>query len=437
MNIRSTRTRRGAAILFSGALVLGGLVLAGEATAGEVVAGNPTCSSLGYTSWVKWDNNPSAGIYTLNRDGMDATLTVGTHPDKKEPNKNNAIVYYRVETAGGYAIIVKGGNGATVYGPGAVVPLHAPAVGALQKWPTISHFDLCWNKPAPQPGLGQLQVTKDVRGTDTPAAYQFEICVTPIAGGTQLCEKVVGEGTVTFRNLRPGDYVVTEKNPGPRFSVEGSGVTVTVKPDATATATVTNTWNAPSEEFGRVEVTKVVTGGDAPTGAIYRICLTGPDASTTEVCKTVRGQGTVSFDGLVPGIYRVTEPNAGGDYTATITPTTVDVTIGGLATAIVTNRYTEESLPPTPPEVLPPEVLPPEVLPPEVLPPTPEVLPPTPEVLPPTPITPAAPAAETVAAQTALPATGSEGGIAAIAAILVATGVALTLLGRQREQQQA
>jgi hypothetical protein len=57
MNILSTRTRRGAAILFSGVLVLGGLALAGEATAGEVV-NNPTCSSLGYVFGQKWDNEP-------------------------------------------------------------------------------------------------------------------------------------------------------------------------------------------------------------------------------------------------------------------------------------------------------------------------------------------------------------------------------------------
>ncbi len=43
MNTFSTRTRRGAAILFSGALVLGGLALAGEAKAAEEVPGNPTC----------------------------------------------------------------------------------------------------------------------------------------------------------------------------------------------------------------------------------------------------------------------------------------------------------------------------------------------------------------------------------------------------------
>jgi hypothetical protein len=50
---------------------------------------------------------------------------------------------------------------------------------------------------------------------------------------------------VTFENLRPGDYVVTETDPGPRFSVEGSGVTVTVKSETTATATITNTWIPP------------------------------------------------------------------------------------------------------------------------------------------------------------------------------------------------
>jgi hypothetical protein len=39
-------------------------------------------------------------------------------------------------------------DGATVYGPERTeaVPLHAPAV-SNGKWPTISHFDLCWNKP--------------------------------------------------------------------------------------------------------------------------------------------------------------------------------------------------------------------------------------------------------------------------------------------------
>jgi hypothetical protein len=424
MNILSTRTRRGAAILFSGVLVLGGLTLAGEATAGEEVEGNPTCSGLGYTYGEKWDNEPSAGTYTLDRDGMDASLTVGTYPDKAEPNKNNAIVGYSISTmTDDHAIVVKGGDGATVYRsvPNGLEspPLHAPAVSS-GKWPTISHFQLCWNAA---PGSGELEVTKVVLGTDTPDDYEFEICVSRVPGGDPLCKKVVGEGTVAFEDLRPGDYVVTETDPGPRFSVAGSGITVTVPSEDTATATVTNTWIPSGEEFGRVEVTKVVDGDGAPADDTYRICLTGPDPSTTEICKTVVGEGTVTFDDLVPGRYAVTETDPGENYAVAFTPATVDVTIGELAKATVTNTYTEqESLPPPVPET-------------PVVPVTPAT-PTTPTAPTDAPATAVAPATATqVAAQTALPTTGSEGGIAAIAALLVATGVALTLLGRHREQQ--
>jgi uncharacterized protein HemX len=110
----------------------------------------------------------------------------------------------------------------------------------------------------------------------------------------------------------------------------------------------------------------------------------------------------------------------------TFTPATVDVTIGGLAKATVTNTYTEqESLPPPVPET--------PVVPVTPVTPTAPTTPTTPTVAPATEVAPAT--ATQVAAQTALPTTGSEGGIAAIAALLVATGVALTLLGRHREQQ--
>ena len=127
MTTPRTRTRRGPAILFSGVLLLGGLTLTGEASAVKNVDDNPTCASLGFTYGEKCDDEPSAGVYTLNRDGIEASFTVGTHPDKPEPNEDNAINPYRVSTAGDYAIVVKGGDGANVYAPGAAAPLHAPA----------------------------------------------------------------------------------------------------------------------------------------------------------------------------------------------------------------------------------------------------------------------------------------------------------------------
>lgn len=407
-----TRTRRGAAILFSGVLVLGGLALTGEASAVKNADDNPTCEYLGFTYGEKWDNEPSAGTYTLNRDGMEASLTVGTYPDKPEPNENNAIIAYSA-TAGDYAIVVKGGDGANVYDPGAAVPLHAPAVGNLQKWPTISHFDLCWNKPTPPPEPGRLEVTKVVVGDVALDELEFEICVTPAVGGEQRCTTIEGAGTATFENLPPGDYVVTETDPGPMFSVSGSGVTVTVESDSTATATVTNTWIPPSEEFGSVEVTKVVTGAGAPTDDEYEICLTGPAPSTARTCTTLTGEGTVTFEHLVPGIYTVSETDPGTEYEVTITPETVEVEGVEVALVTVTNAFTEVPEVPTIPEV-----------------PTVEVLPPT--------VTPTAPTGTVASATpTALPTTGSEGGLATIATILVAAGAALTTLSRRRGPQQA
>jgi len=110
----------------------------------------------------------------------------------------------------------------------------------------------------------------------------------------------------------------------------------------------------------------------------------------------------------------VTE-NSGTGYTATVTPGTVAVTAGGLATVTVVNTYSkEESLPPTTP---------------------------TTPAAPAAPVAAAVPAASTVsaevAAQATLPATGSNGGIAVLATILLATGVTLTLLSRRRGTQQA
>ena len=135
----------------------------------------------------------------------------------------------------------------------------------------------------------------------------------------------------------------------------------------------------------------------------------------------------VTFGDLVPGSYKVTETNPGSSYTVTISPgEPVEVTTGDIPTeVIVTNAYEAPTTPP-------PEE--------EVVPPTQEALPPTAPMPPTAPAAPATPAAPTAPAQVsaqALPTTGSEGGLAAIAAILVTTGVGLTLLGKRRGTQQA
>ena len=177
--------------------------------------------------------------------------------------------------------------------------------------------------------------------------------------------------------------------------------------------TVTNTykappWIPPSQEFGEIEVTKVVTGTGAPTDDQYRICIEGLNPVTAKQCNVITGAGATTFRNLVPGIYKVTEDEPGAEYDVTIAPATVEVTIGEVEQATVTNDYTkQESLPPVTP------------------------------VTPVTPVIPAAPTAPAEVSAQALPTTGSEGGLAAIAAILVTTGLGLTLLGKRRGTQQA
>jgi hypothetical protein len=210
MNIFRTRTRRGAAILFSGALVLGGLALTGEATAQQPI-NNPSCTDLGYDFGQRWEN-PS-GFYAIDRDGMVAEFRVGTYPDVAEPNPNNAIVEADIDTnADGYAVIVKAANGYNLYPNTEATPMYAPA-NSSGKWPTISHFDLCWNTPAPEPELGQIQVTKTVTG-DAPIDDDYEICIESEAPAIEECQTLEAAGVVTFDNLTPGIYTVTEPDRG-------------------------------------------------------------------------------------------------------------------------------------------------------------------------------------------------------------------------------
>lgn len=329
-----SRTVRGAAILFSGLLMFGVTTLGGEATAVQEVGGNPSCSALGYEYGYKVEN-PS-GTYTVDRDGMVASMTVGTYADVAHPNHDNAVLAYSVDAVADWAIVVKAGPAANVYTAEGLEPLHAP-VNPSGKWPTISHLDLCWN------GLptGDLEVTKDVVGVETPGDFEFEICVTPLAGGDSICTTVVGDGVARFDGLTAGDYVVTETDPGPTFTVTGSGVTVTVPEDGTGYATVTNTW---IEQLGRVEVTKAVAGDGAPADVEFEVCLEpiGDTPGDTVCFEALIGDGETATFTLPPGEYQVTEPGLGERWTMTSDPETVVVVHDGLTEVALTNTYEQE-----------------------------------------------------------------------------------------------
>jgi hypothetical protein len=127
--------------------------------------------------------------------------------------------------------------------------------------------------------------------------------------------------------------------------VANSPVTAIVPADGGQVAkTITNT-----RKLGSLEVTKTVNwNGVTPIpGQTFEICITGPSYPTTGNCKTADFDGTVlTWTGLIPGDYTVTETDPGTSWTTPVitdSPATVP-TDGGQATATVENAWALGSL---------------------------------------------------------------------------------------------
>jgi hypothetical protein len=336
MKAFGTHHGRWTAALFTGLLVLG-LGAIGQADASEVVDGNPTCE--GYDHSAKFED-PS-GTHGIDRDGLHLTLTVGTYPDATEPNPDNAVVSYTVHadsdvTSG--RIIVKGSDGAIIYAFGEATPLHSPT-NSSGKWPTISHVQVCWND-AEQPDDGRIELTKVVTGDDAPSKTEFELCVVgPAPSDTSRCQTVVDGETATFGKLPAGTYTVAETDPEGKWVVSYSDETLTIEAGETGTATITNTWQTDEPEPARIELTKVVTGDDAPDDVDFELCIVGPAPDDTTRCGTVGDGETAVFDDLEPGTYAVVETDPAHNWIVSYSDTTLTVEAGETGTATVTNTW--------------------------------------------------------------------------------------------------
>ena len=191
--------------------------------------------------------------------------------------------------------------------------------------------------------LGKLEVTKvvDWNGIDPNPAVSFQICITgpsyPQAASCKTFNATNG-WTQAWDNLIPGDYSLRETFPGNEWKVTVSSAVVTVPVNGEkATAQVIN-----QRKLGSLTVTKTVSwNGVTPIqGQAFTICLQGASYPLVPSCKTFTYPDTLSqtWVNLIPGNYRVTEPDAGAEWQVQISTSLVVIPIdGSLVQVEITN----------------------------------------------------------------------------------------------------
>ena len=117
-------------------------------------------------------------------------------------------------------------------------------------------------------------------------------------------------------------------------------------------------WTTTEPEPGRLVVTKAFNISNIPNSWSATVSVTGPGGYSQS--RTITGSNrTVSFDGLEPGSYTVTEIDPSGIPNYTFLNVagegSYDVTRGSTTNATITNRYEEEEPPPEEPPSEPPE----------------------------------------------------------------------------------
>lgn len=189
--------------------------------------------------------------------------------------------------------------------------------------------------------LAKMTVSKVVNwnGATPDTTKTFTICIKgpsyPLGTEDGAC-KTIGSsgGDLIWTDLIPGDYVVTESDPGKDWTVAVPTDAVTILPEGSGEAKVTNNY-----KLSGLTVTKVVdwNGVTPDPSKTFEICIKGPSHPDGN-CQILGYQGgTLTWSNLIPGEYTVTETNPGAEWTVTITGSPVTVAADGTGTASISN----------------------------------------------------------------------------------------------------
>ena len=224
----------------------------------------------------------------------------------------------------------------------------------------------------PQP-RGRLRVTKEFLGItkDNQLLANWSATIRVTDGGDyNETQTLTPTNTLTFNRLVPGQqYTVTEENPsgvsGYTF-VSSDGADSFTATSGTTDMVITNTYRRdppPVERpTGSLRVIKVFTGiaNDSPllTGWRATIRVTGPN--NYDESKPITGTNrTVTFGGLTPGRYVVSETDRSGitgySFVRVDGDGNCEVEANRTTSVTITNRYTTDTTPtPTPTPSTPP-----------------------------------------------------------------------------------
>ena len=205
-----------------------------------------------------------------------------------------------------------------------------------------------YKAPEPEPTTGSLTITKGLN-SGAPSSAKSKTYTFKVTGnGETRTVTIKGANSKTIHDLVPGTYTVSEERDGisiNKYSVSVSGEgNVTIEAGKTAKIKITNTYD---DITGSLKITKALASGapDAAQNKTYKFTVTGPDDYSETV--EIKGAGSKTLTGLMPGKYTVTENESAAaidGYNLTVTGDNVskNVETKGVAYVTITNAYEQK-----------------------------------------------------------------------------------------------
>ncbi|MDY6340379.1 MAG: DUF5979 domain-containing protein [Saccharofermentans sp.] len=205
-----------------------------------------------------------------------------------------------------------------------------------------------YKAPEPEPTTGSLTITKGLNSGAPSAAKNKTYTFKVTGNGETRTVTIKGANSKTIHDLVPGTYTVSEEKDGISIAkynvtVTGEG-NVTIEAGKTAKIKITNTYE---DVTGSLKITKALASGapDAAENKTYKFTVTGPDGYSESV--EIKGSGSKTLTGLMPGSYKVIENEAdaaidGYNLTVSGDNSSVSVQTGKTASVTVTNSYAQK-----------------------------------------------------------------------------------------------